>query len=163
MGFLWPTPLAPYFGIPVLAGGYAWMLHRRARRYVRFSSVDLMAEAVGAAAPWRRHLPAGLYLATLCAVILALARPVATILLPDDRIAVMLSIDVSASMQERDVDPRRLDAAKHAAKEFVRALPRGVKAGLVSCSGTAARRRPPPSGGRRAVERWRERHRHGSV
>ncbi len=30
-----------------------------------------MAEAVGPAAPWRRHLPAGLYLATLCAVILA--------------------------------------------------------------------------------------------
>ncbi len=36
MGSLWPTALALYLGIPLLAGGYAWMLHRRARRYVRF-------------------------------------------------------------------------------------------------------------------------------
>ena len=93
--------------------------------------------------PGAAIFPAGLYLATLCAVILALARPVATILLPDDRIAVMLSIDVSASMQERDFDPTRLDGAKHAAKEFVRTLPRGAKAGLVSFSDTATPVVPP--------------------
>lgn len=143
MRFLWPAALELYLGIPLLAGGYAWMLRRRARRYVRFSNLDLMTEAAGAAVRWRRHLPAGLYLLTLCAVIFALARPVAMILFPDNRTAVMLSIDVSASMHERDVVPTRLDAAKHAAREFVRALPRGAKAGLVSFSDTATLVAPP--------------------
>jgi VWA domain-containing protein len=55
----------------------------------------------------------------------------------------MIRIDVSASMQERDIDPTRFDGAKHAAKEFVRALPRGAKAGLVSFSDTATPVVPP--------------------
>ena len=55
----------------------------------------------------------------------------------------MIRIDVSASMQERDVDPTRLDGAKHAAKEFVRTLQRGAKAGLVSFSDTATVVVPP--------------------
>jgi len=47
---------------------------------------------------WRRHLPALLYLLALAALILALARPQATVLAPKEQATVMLVMDVSGSM-----------------------------------------------------------------
>jgi Ca-activated chloride channel family protein len=137
MGFLSPAVLGLLAAVLVLAGGYVWSLRRRVRRYVRFSRFELLAQAGAAASPWGRHLPAGMYLVTAAALVFTLARPVATIPVPDTHPSVMLSIDVSASMMERDVIPTRLDAAKAAAKAFVRALPPGGKVGLVSFSDTA--------------------------
>jgi Ca-activated chloride channel family protein len=141
--FLWPAALGLYAGIPLLAGGYVVMLNRRTRQFVRFASFDLAAQAAAAGGRWRRHVPAVLYLLTFCAVIFSLARPVAAIPLPNNQTAVMLSIDVSFSMGERDVLPTRFEAAKHAAKLFVQGLPRGAKAGLVSFSDTATLVTPP--------------------
>jgi Ca-activated chloride channel homolog len=141
--FLWPVVLGLYAGLPLLVGVYVAMLRRRTRQSVRFSSFDLVAQAAAAGRRWRRHAPAVLYLLTFCAVIFALARPVAAVPLPNNQTTVMLSIDVSGSMAERDVLPNRLEAAKRAAKQFVQALPRGAKAGLVSFSDTATLVAPP--------------------
>jgi hypothetical protein len=52
---------------------------------------------------WRRHLPALLYLLALAALILALARPQATVLAPKEQATVMLVMDVSGSMNAIDV------------------------------------------------------------
>jgi Ca-activated chloride channel family protein len=119
------------------------MLRRPARRSVRFSSFDLALQAAAAGWRWRRHAPAILYLFTLCAMIFTLARPVAAVPLPTNQTTVMLSIDVSGSMAEADVPPTRLEAAKRAAKQFVQALPRGGRVGLVSFSDTATLVAPP--------------------
>jgi len=143
MSFLWPTALLAYLLVPALIAAYGWMLRRQARGRVTYSSLDLVARAAAAGGRWRRHLPAVLYLATLCAVIFTVARPMAALPLPDNQTVVMMSIDVSRSMRARDVNPTRLDAAKAAAVKFVRALPRGTKVGLVSFSSYATLITPP--------------------
>lgn len=88
-------------------------------------------------APWRRHLGAGLYLLALTLGIVALAKPQATVLMPDNLAGIMLAIDISGSMRASDIDPDRITAAKKEAQNFVRALPEGTKVGLVSFAGYA--------------------------
>ena len=152
MTFLWPPGLLLYLLIPALIAGYVWMLRRPSRVRVRYSSLDLVAQAAAAGKPWRRHVPAGLYLATLCAIILTLARPMAPVPVPDNHTVVMLSIDVSRSMMAHDVVPNRIEAAKKAAVEFVRALPRGAKVGLVSFSSYATLVTPPTDDHDRVIQ-----------
>jgi Ca-activated chloride channel family protein len=53
---------------------------------------------------WRRHLPALLYLLALAALILALARPQATVLAPKEQATVMLVMDVSGSRMPSMLD-----------------------------------------------------------
>lgn len=152
MSFLWPSLLALYLLVPLLIGGYFWVLRRPARERVRYPSLDLVARAAAAGGQWRRHVPAVLYLLTLCAVIFTVARPVTSIPVPDNKTTVMLSIDVSRSMMAHDVVPTRLDAAKRAAVAFVRELPRGAKVGLVSFSSYATLVTPPTDDHDRVVD-----------
>jgi Ca-activated chloride channel family protein len=137
MTFLWPLVLTLYVLVPALIAAYIWILRRPSRVRIRYSSLDLVAQAAAVGKPWRRHAPAALYLLTLCAAIFAVARPMAPVPVPDNRTVVMLSIDVSRSMMAHDVVPTRIEAAKRAAVEFVRALPQGAKVGLVSFSSYA--------------------------
>ena len=152
MTFLWPVVLALYVIIPALIAAYIWILRRPSRVRVRYPSLDLVAQAAAAGKPWRRHLPAAFYLLTLCAVIFTVARPMAPVPVPDNRTVVMLSIDVSRSMMAHDVVPTRIEAAKRAAVEFVRALPRGAKIGLVSFSSYATLVTPPTEDHDRVIQ-----------
>jgi len=136
--FLWPAAFGLYPVVAVLAAAYIWRSRRSARQYVRFSSLGLVAQAAAAGGPqWHRHVPAGLYLGAISTVILSVARPVASVPYPDDQTSVMLCIDVSGSMDMRDIEPTRLGAAKRAAKQFIQALPPRAKVGLVSFSDRA--------------------------
>jgi Ca-activated chloride channel family protein len=56
---------------------------------------------------------------------------------------VMLSVDVSGSMQATDVSPSRLEATKAALRDFVKQQPKGVNIGLVAFSDTASLLQPP--------------------
>ena len=152
MTFLWPPALLLFVLVPALIAVYVWMLRRPSRVRVRYSSLDLLTQAAAAGSPWRRHLPAALYLLTLCTVIFTLARPMAPVPVPDNRTVVMLSIDVSRSMMAHDVVPTRIEAAKKAAIEFVRALPRGAKVGLVSFSSYATLVTPPTDDHDRVIQ-----------
>lgn len=143
MTFLSPGILALYVLVPGMIGAYMWILRRPSRVHVRYPTVDLVAQAAAHSQVWRRHVPAALYLLTLGGVIFTLARPVASIPVPSNQAAIMLSIDVSRSMMSRDVEPNRIEAAKNAAIEFVHALPRGAKVGLVSFSSFATLVTPP--------------------
>jgi len=143
MSFLWPAALLFFLAVPALVGAYVWILRRPPRERVTYSSLDLVARAAASGGRWRRHVPAVLYLATLCAVIFTVARPVAAVPTPDNRTVVMMSIDVSRSMHATDVTPSRLDAAKAAAVKFVKALPGDTKVGLVSFSSYATLVCPP--------------------
>ncbi len=152
MTFQWPLMLLGLAALPVLAAVYAWALRRPIRAPVAHTQLALLAQAVTASPPWRRHVPAALAALALAAVLLAMARPVAPLPVPAVQNTVVLSIDVSRSMLADDIPPSRIEAAKTAAREFVRAVPRGLKVGLVSFSSYATLIIPPTADRQRVLE-----------
>jgi Ca-activated chloride channel family protein len=138
MSFQWPTLLWLLLLLPLLVLTYVWLLKRRRRTTLRLASVSVAKLALGNGPGWRRHVPPLLMLLAIGVLLLATARPMATITLPMAQRTIMLAMDVSGSMRAEDVKPNRLVASQEAAKAFVNNLPREVKVGVVSFAGTAA-------------------------
>jgi Ca-activated chloride channel family protein len=136
MSFLWPQYLWLLLAVPVLPVLYVWLLRRRRKLAVRYSSLAVV-RAAAAGRSWRRHLPPALLLLACAGLLLAGARPVARVPLPWARTTIMLAMDVSLSMRVTDVQPTRLAAAQDAAKLFLRDLPRDVEVGLVTFAGSS--------------------------
>lgn len=136
MYFLWPQSLWLMLALPLLPLAYLWLLRRRGKAALRYSSLGVVREA---AAPrnWRRHVPPALLLVAFGLLLLAAARPMARIPLPWARATIMLAMDVSLSMRVTDVKPTRLVAAQEAAKLFLRDLPREIEVGLVTFAGSS--------------------------
>ena len=65
-------------------------------------------------------------------MLMAMARPQATITLPTQHETVILAMDISGSMRATDVEPNRLVAAQNAAKQFVAEQPENVRIGVVA-------------------------------
>ena len=82
----------------------------------------------------RRHIPPVIFLAALIVLIVAMARPQATVSLPRLEGSVILAFDVSGSMAADDLKPSRIEAAKVAAREFVQDQPSSVQIGVVTFS-----------------------------
>lgn len=124
--FLWF--LAVVGGLIVL---YLFALRRwPAHTPVRFH-MSVLAEAVASGSLIQRHLPTAAFALGLAAIVVATARPVALWPTPTGW-PVVLIIDVSRSMEENDIPPSRIEAAKAAALEFVRGLPRSTRVALVT-------------------------------
>ena len=138
MTFLWPELLWSLLLLPALIALYLWLMRRRKKLAVRYASLAIVREALGSRPAWRRHLPAALFLLSIAALLLASARPFATLRLPSQQETIMLAMDVSGSMRATDVEPNRLVASQNAAKAFLTELPRHVKVGIVAFAGTAS-------------------------
>jgi Ca-activated chloride channel family protein len=138
MNFLWPEMLWALLAIPLLVLLYVWLLRRRKKTALRYASLSLVKEALGARSAWRRHVPPTLLLLALTALLLATARPTAVVTLPSQSQTIVLAMDVSGSMRATDVQPNRLVASQDAAKAFVAELPRNVRVAVVAFAGTAA-------------------------
>ncbi len=136
MSFQWPEFLWLALTLPLLVALYVALLRRRKRFAVRFSNLGLMREAMSGAS-WRRHVPPFLILLALAALIVAIARPSATMTLPSQHETVIMAMDVSGSMRASDVEPNRLVAAQVAAKAFIADQPSHVRIGIVAFAGTA--------------------------
>ncbi|CAD5374834.1 VWA domain-containing protein [Rubrivivax sp. A210] len=136
--FYWPSLLGLMALLPLLVALYLWLLARRRKATVRLASVAVARQALGRGPGWRRHVPPLLLLLAFAALLLAVARPAATLTLPLAERTIMLAMDVSGSMRAEDVKPNRLVASQEAAKTFVNNLPREVRVGVVSFAGTAA-------------------------
>ncbi|MBS3997086.1 MAG: VWA domain-containing protein [Hydrogenophaga sp.] len=135
--FLWPQFLWLLATLPLLVLLYLWLLRRRRHTAVRFASLSIVREAMGSGPGWRRHIPPVLLLLAIAAMLLASARPMATIVLPSQQQTIILAMDVSGSMRATDVEPNRLVAAQNAAKAFLAELPRHVRVGIVAFAGSA--------------------------
>lgn len=135
MFFLWPEYLWLLPALALLPAAYVWLLKRRAKATLRYSSLGVVREAA-AGRHWRRHLPPALLLLAFSGLLLAAARPVARVTLPGARSSIMLAIDVSLSMRVTDVKPNRMVAAQEAAKLFLRELPKDIEVGLVTFAGS---------------------------
>jgi Ca-activated chloride channel family protein len=137
MNFLWPQFLWFLLALPVLVGLYVLLLRRKKKLAVRYASLSIVKEAMGAGQQVRRHIPPALFLLAITALIIAAARPMAVVTLPSNQQTIILAMDVSGSMRAADVQPNRLVAAQNAAKAFIGELPRHVKVGIVAFAGSA--------------------------
>jgi Ca-activated chloride channel family protein len=114
----------------VLLAAYLWLQHQR-------TNVLAAAGLSTTGRRWtgvRQHLPPLLFLAALTLLMVAVARPEATIGVPRKTGTVILAFDVSNSMAAKDVEPTRLAAAQAAAIAFVQAQPDTVDIGVVAFS-----------------------------
>ena len=138
MSFLEPARLLllvlPLAGV----AAYIVSLRRREKYAVRFTNLDLLDKVAPERPGWRRHAPAAVLMLGVVALVLAVARPVYAVEVPRDEATVILAIDVSLSMEADDVAPRRIDAAREAARHFLELAPEELKVGIVAFSGTAA-------------------------
>ena len=137
MTFLWPQFLWLLAALPLLVLLYLWLIRRKKKLAVRYASLSIVREAMGAGQTMRRHIPPALFLLAMAAMLVAAARPMAVVVLPSNQQTIILAMDVSGSMRAADVLPNRLVAAQDAAKSFIKDLPRSVKVGVVAFAGSA--------------------------
>jgi Ca-activated chloride channel family protein len=137
MTFVWPEMLWLLVVLPILLAAYILVLRRKKKLALRYASLALVRDAMGMGSRIRRHIPPLLFFIALAAMILAIARPQATITLPTQHETVILAMDISGSMRATDVEPNRLVASQNAAKAFVAEQPENVRIGVVAFGGTA--------------------------
>jgi Ca-activated chloride channel homolog len=143
MNLLWPGLLWLFGLIPLLIGVYIWMLRRRRRYVVRYSSLSLVRAALPQTSRFKRHFPFALFLIALMSLIVALGRPTTTTTVPAGRATVILTIDISRSMLQTDIRPSRLRAAEQAAMSFIQSRANNTQIGIVVFAGWAHLVQPP--------------------
>jgi Ca-activated chloride channel family protein len=143
VNFLWPEALALLALLPVLVAVYVWLLYRKRRSAVRYANLGMIKEAIGTGSRIRRHVPPALLLLALAALIVAMARPTATVTLPTQKQTIIMALDASGSMRAKDVEPSRLVAMQNAAKQFVADAAPKTKIGVVVFAATATLVQPP--------------------
>ena len=142
MSFVWPGLLWLLSMIPLLGALYVWWLRRRQRLLARYGSFGL-ASLREQKPDARRHVPPALFLVALAMLVVAIARPQATVSLPRVEGTVILAFDVSGSMAASDLEPTRMEAAKTAARAFVERQPPGILIGVVAFSDSGLSVQPP--------------------
>ena len=140
--FLAPDRLWLLMVVPVLVLGYLFLV-RRARNRRQVTGGTMFDLVIPKDRTWLRHLAVGLSILSLCTLTLAFAMPKDQVAVQRERATVVVSIDVSLSMEAEDVEPNRLEAAKTAAAQFVTSLPPRFNVSLVSFAGTATTLVPP--------------------
>lgn len=143
MKFLSPEYFWLLVPLALLVAAYVWMQFRRSQYAVRFSNLQLLRSVAPRSPRWRRHVAAVLILLSLTSGVVAMARPANMVRVPRDVATVVVCIDVSLSMQAKDVAPSRLKAAQAAATQFVNEMPARFNVGLISFAGSANLVVPP--------------------
>jgi Ca-activated chloride channel homolog len=143
MKFLWPEALWLLALLPLLLLTYVWLLRRKRKSAVRYANLGMIKEAMGAGSKIRRHVPPALMLLALAAMLVAIARPTATVTLPTQKQTIVMALDASGSMRAKDVEPSRLVAMQNAAKQFVNDASPRTKIGIVVFAATATLVQPP--------------------
>lgn len=143
MTFIWPEMLYLLAAVPVVIALYLFLLRRKRKSAARFANLAMFKDAMDGAASVRRHLPPALLVLALVAMIVAIARPAAVVMLPSSHETVILAMDTSGSMRAADIEPSRLVAAQNAAKAFINDQPKSTRIGIVAFAGTAQVVQPP--------------------
>ena len=142
MSFERPLVLLTLLAIPLAVGLYLLAERRRMRYAIRFTNLDVLAGVMGGRL-WRRYIPLVLFLLALAALCVGVARPQRTTLVPRDRATVILVVDVSRSMEAKDVKPTRIGAAQQALRTFLKHVPSRLQIGLIAFAGEPAVAVPP--------------------
>ena len=132
MSFTWPWMLLGLAALPLAVAWYRRLSRRRADRRTRLAALGLVAPDVVGRPSRRRHVAPVLGLTALALLVVALARPQATVAEARREGTVILAFDVSGSMAATDLAPNRLAAAKAAARTFVERQPSTIRLGVVA-------------------------------
>lgn len=143
VSFASPAALLGLLAIPALILLAVGRSKQRDKYAMRFPAAASLALAAGPEDAYRRWIPSALALAALAALIFAAAHPRQTVRVPLQEASIVLVTDHSGSMSATDVQPNRLEAAKGAAKAFVKELPDAVRLGIVTYSSSADEVQPP--------------------
>jgi Ca-activated chloride channel family protein len=143
MTFQSPLWLLALLVVAALVAVYVVLQLRRKAYAARFTNVALLGAIVPRRPGWKRHLAFGVVALGLATLVVSLAVPSTEVRVPRERATVIMAVDVSLSMQARDIEPDRFQAMQQAAKEFVDVLPERINLGLVSFAGTAQTLVPP--------------------
>jgi Ca-activated chloride channel family protein len=131
--FLEPERLWFLLLVPALVALYVVLQRRRSQYAVRFTNLSLLDTVAPRRVNWRQHVAVLLALLTLAGAVVLFARPSGLAKVPrQTSVTVVLTMDISLSMEARDVTPDRISAAKQTAKEFLGNLPADYKVALVS-------------------------------
>ena len=129
--------------IPPITGGYIWLRQRGKRTSEEYGTLTVIDSGTGITVRKRRHIPPAFFLVGLSILILGTARPEMTVNLPRVEGTVILAFDVSESMNAKDLEPSRIDAAKEAAKIFIESKPQSILIGVVAFSSGGFVIQPP--------------------
>jgi Ca-activated chloride channel homolog len=126
-------PLVLVVLLVVPAAAALWLVNERRRRRsaAAFASLALLPNLVARTPGRLRLVPPALFLVALTALIVGFARPHANVTVPRHEATVVLAIDVSRSMQARDIAPSRMVAAQRAAGEFLDKIPSAYSVAVV--------------------------------
>ena len=143
MSFGDPLALAALVVLPVLA--WLWLVQDRRRRRAAsaFTNLALLPNLVERSPGRLRLVPPALFLVALAALLVGFARPHAKVSVPRREATVVLAIDVSRSMQARDIRPTRMIAAKRAASVLLDRIPDGYSVAVVGFGSRAYVAVPP--------------------
>lgn len=143
MTFLWPGMLLFLALVPALVWLYTALLRRKKKYALRYANLAMVKAAMEGGPSFRRHVPPILFLSALTVMILAMARPAASLILPSRQGTVILAMDISGSMRASDIAPNRITASQEAAKTFIKEQPSQVRIGIVAFAATATVVQPP--------------------
>ena len=138
MSFGTPIALLGLLVVPFLIVMLALGERRRRSQAAVFGTPALLASSLPAPRRIRRLLPFVLAIAALTTLIVGVARPRATLSVPDRAATVVLALDTSRSMSATDVRPSRLAAALTSARAFLDVAPRDFAVGIVTFSTSAS-------------------------
>lgn len=143
MSFQEPIALAALVAVPLLA--WLWLAYERRRRNGAraFTNLALLPNLVDRDPGRLRLVPPALFLTALAALVVGFARPHANVTVPRHEATVVLALDVSRSMQARDVAPTRMIAAKRAAAAFLQRVPDTYSVAVVGFASRAYVAVPP--------------------
>ncbi|HEY4412275.1 MAG TPA: VWA domain-containing protein [Gaiellaceae bacterium] len=143
MSFQDPLALVGLALVPVIA--WLWVVQERRRRRgaSAFTNLALLPNLVDRAPGRLRLVAPALFLVALAALVVGFARPHANVTVPRNEATVVLAMDMSRSMQARDVAPSRMIAAKRAATAFLQRVPDTYSIAVVGFASRAYVAVPP--------------------
>ena len=134
-----PMALAALVAVPLLAAFFAWAARARQRALDAVVAASLQDVVVAGVDGRRRRLRAGLLVAAVAALVVAIAGPEVGFTWEEVRregVDLIVALDTSRSMLTPDVRPDRLARAKLGVRDLLAAA-RGDRFGLVAFAGTA--------------------------
>lgn len=152
MSFQTPALLLALLVLPALGVWYLSRLRARALAARAFAAPHMTPSAMPDSPGWRRHAPMVALVLALAALIAAAARPRVRVSVTVAQLSTMLALDMSGSMQARDIAPSRAAAAQRAADVFIGGVPGTVAVGVMQFNQSPRVLATPTTDHRAAIE-----------